>query len=686
MRMRPGTGGWIRWSQLALVALVLVGSVALLSSEQSPYNPSQKAFYADEAVVAFVRPGLTIKVTGHEIATDGTVKARFKLTDPKGLGLDRDGITTPGNVSVSFILARIPAGEQQYVSYTTRSATSPITGVTAIQASADSGGTFAQVGDGEYTYTFKTKLPANYDRTTTHSIGAYGSRNLSEFDLGTNYDDDVYNFIPNGAAVTKVRDVVANATCNGCHVQLAFHGGTRRTVELCNLCHTPQTIDPDTGEKQDMRVLIHRIHMGANLPSVKAGKPFVVIGNRQSVNDYSGILYPPGPNTCDSCHTEGPTQAMQAFANPSREACGSCHDNVNFATGENHLNMPQISDNQCKNCHIPQGELDFDVSIKGAHQNPKTSSMLPGLKFEIVDVTNNKAGQKPVVRFKATDKTGKTVPMADIARVAIVLAGPTTDYVGASPRGYISEDAKAGGATLSGDVYTYNFNAAIPAGAKGSYTVGIEGRRTSKILEGTKQEMTVQYGADNKVLHFSVDDSPVVARRQVVTTEKCNSCHYNLVLHGDNRNKVEQCVLCHNPVETDASRRPAAQNPPESIDMAQMIHRIHAGLEQTRDYTIYGFGNTPNNYNHVGFPAPLNSCTVCHVDGTQTVPVKAVADKRDPRGYMDPVKPAAAACLGCHTSLDAASHALANTSTLGESCGTCHGSGKTADVAKVHAQ
>jgi hypothetical protein len=33
--------------------------------------------------------------------------------------------------------------------------------------------------------------------------------------------------------------------------------------------------------------MVHKIHAGPNLPSVKAGKPYVIIGNQQSVNDYS---------------------------------------------------------------------------------------------------------------------------------------------------------------------------------------------------------------------------------------------------------------------------------------------------------------------------------------------------------------------------------------------------------------
>ncbi|MBE7540800.1 MAG: OmcA/MtrC family decaheme c-type cytochrome [Bryobacteraceae bacterium] len=686
MRMRPAASRWIRWSPLGLVVLVLVGAVGLFSNETPPFNERDKAFYMDEAMVNFVRPGLVITVTGHEIAQDGTVKARFKLTDPRGLGLDRLGITTPGNISVSFILARIPTGKSQYEAYTVRTQTSPITGVSAVQASADSGGTFQQTGDGEYVYTFRTKLPAGYEANATHSIGAYGSRNLSEFDLGTNYADTVYNFVPNGSPVTVVRDLVADATCNGCHEQLAFHGGSRRTVANCNLCHTPQTVDPDTGESQDMKVLIHRIHAGSSLPSVQAGKPFIVIGNRQSVHDYSHIAYPADIRNCESCHKPGPKQADLWLTNPTRETCGSCHDNVNFATGEGHLNLPQISDNQCKNCHIPEGELEFDASIKGAHTIPTKSKMLPGINVQILSVENGKAGQRPVVRFKVTDNSGALIPVAQLNRLALVLAGPTTDYVSPGNTGYVAETVTAAAAQASGDHYVYQMATTIPANAKGSFSVGIESRRVNTILEGTQKQMSVQYGADNHVMHFSVDDSAVAPRRQIVTTEKCNVCHDNVAFHGANRNRVEQCILCHNPLTTDVARRPAAQAPAESINMALMIHRIHAGNQQTRDYTIYGFGNTPHNYNGIAFSAPLAACTMCHVGGSENVPVAAVADIVDPRGYMNPVKPATGACLGCHTSRDAAAHALANTSALGESCGVCHGDGKSAAVGKVHAR
>jgi hypothetical protein len=58
----------------------------------------------------------------------------------------------------------------------------------------------------------------------------------------------------------------------------------------------------------------------------------------------------------------------------------------------------------------------------------------------------------------------------------------------------------------------------------------------------------------------------------------------------------------------------------------------------------------------------------------------------DPKGYLNPVGPTAAACLGCHTSIDAASHALANTTKLGENCSSCHGPSGDFSVDRLHAR
>src|SRR6476646_3963922 len=131
----------------ALVAIT--GSVVLMSApKKTAFTPHDKAYYASDANVNFVRPGLTLKIVSASVAQDGTSSVDYKVSDPKGLPLDPAGITTPGAVSVSFRCAYIPKGQTQFVSYATRTQTSPITKATALQAGADSGGTTKQVADG----------------------------------------------------------------------------------------------------------------------------------------------------------------------------------------------------------------------------------------------------------------------------------------------------------------------------------------------------------------------------------------------------------------------------------------------------------------------------------------------------------------------------------------------------------
>jgi OmcA/MtrC family decaheme c-type cytochrome len=672
-----------------LVAMLMAGSVALLSSTRSPFSSREKASFANSAALNFVRPGVAIQITNVQYSTGNPLVVTYKLTDPKGALLDQTGVQTPGAISVRYILSYIPVGTPggQYIPITTTKNTSA-PGVTVTQPGTDSGGTLVTNADGTYVYTFKTVAPISIQSGSTITLGMTASRSLTDFDLGTDYANATYSFVLGGGTPT-VRDVVTTATCNKCHSQIAFHGGSRRTMEICVLCHTAGYVNPQTGNSIDMKVMFHKIHMGENLPSVKAGTPYQINGSHGN-NDYSDIAFPANPNTCQACHAADAKQATAFSTNPTAAACGSCHDNVNFATGVNHLGGPQFNDDQCANCHKPQGETDFDASVIGAHVNPDQSSLLPGIQGAILSVTNTSPGQKPVVAFQVKDKTGATIPLSAFSqknyRLALVLAGPASDYIGINAHGYISEDPSKT-SVLNGDTYTYTFSTAIPAGATGTYTIGMEGRRYDTVLAGTTKAQTIEYGMKNVVFNFSVDGSAVTPRRAVVSLAKCDGCHWNLQLHGENRNQIEQCVLCHNPIESDAVMRPAngSANPPESIDFALMIHRIHSGPSQTRDFTIYGYGGSKNNFNDVLYPGDLTNCEQCHLAGTYVMPIGATAMINDTRGFINPVHPTSGACLGCHATVDAASHALSNTTSLGEACSVCHGPNGDYSVAKVHA-
>jgi OmcA/MtrC family decaheme c-type cytochrome len=705
----------------ALALVAITGSVVLMSApKKTAFTPHDKAYYASEATVNFVRPGLTMKIVSANIAQDGTISVDYKITDPKGLPLDPAGITTPGAVSVSFLCAYIPKGQTQFFSYATRSQTSPITKVTAIQAGADSGGTTKQVGDGEFVYTFGTKAKGQagaWDPTSTHRVGIYGSRNLTEFDLGTNYDSDTMTWIPGGGTPKDNRDVIRTASCNKCHDQLSFHGGSRQGLDLCIMCHTPQTTDPDTGNTVDMKVFIHKLHMGSQLPSVIAGTPYQVIGFNQAVSDWSTVNLPSDPRRCVFCHEDskvtGATQSNNWLTNPSRAACGSCHDDVNFATGKNHVNLPQVSDNQCTQCHIPQGELEFDASIKGAHTVPTESATRPGIVASISKVDNGVAGKAPTVTFTVKDFAGNPVTMAQLTggsnRLALVLAGPSSDYGYTSfgsdvtTSGYVSESPAATAKCGNDGTCSYTFTHLIPAKATGTYAIGIEARRGITLLQGTAQEMTSEYGAVNKVLYFSVDGSAVTPRRQVVDVAKCNGCHSTLSLHGENRNQIEQCVLCHNPSENDSVVRVVATNPADktkpnqSINFAMMIHKIHTGEGLTaagQNYTIVGFGGSHNDFSDVRYPAMTPTggvadtakCYMCHVNNSEAVFPIGKNNVLDTQGRISPVGATTSACTACHLTLSALSHAVSQTDPkFGESCDVCHAAGTDFDVLKEHA-
>ena len=675
------------WARPLAAVSILVGcALVLTSATNAPFTVHQKAYYLDPVQVNFVRPGLVIKISSAEIATDGTIRTRFKLTDPQGLPLDRLGITTPGAISVSLIAATIPQGQTQYTAYTTRVVTSPITRVTATQPGTDTpAGAYQQVGEGEYTYTFSIRAPANFDRTATHSIGVYASRNLTEFDLGTQRSNDVYNFVPDGSPVTVTRDVVRTATCNArCHDPLALHGGSRQKVELCVLCHQPQNVDPDTGNSVNFPVLIHKIHRGADLPSVKAGKPYQIIGNNQSVHDYSEVEFPADVRNCEVCH-DSKSGAAQAdtWLKPNRNACGACHDDINFATGEKHGGdeLPQVSDNQCANCHTAQGELEFDASIKGAHTIERFSRELPGTKFEILEVADGSAGKRPTVTFSIKDKSGKPIPIAEIERLALVLAGPASDYAGV-----VSENPATATGTTDGR-YTWTFRNPIPADAKGTFSVGIEGYRSVKLMAGTRKERTARDAGVNQVTYFTVDGSRMTPRRTIVSIDKCNACHFSLSVHSDRRNRIEHCTQCHNANLTDATGRPAAQMPAEPLAFKTLIHRLHTGEDLGFPLITYGGSGSAHDFSKLAFPGDRRNCDKCHVNNSQQLPL---ADNLlpvvNPRGWLDPMGPTAAACLGCHASRAAAAHAYSMTTPIGEACAACHGVNAEFSVNRAHAR
>jgi OmcA/MtrC family decaheme c-type cytochrome len=421
-----------------------------------------------------------------------------------------------------------------------------------------------------------------------------------------------------------------------------------------------------------MKVIIHKIHMGSSLPSVKAGTPYR-IWHRGAWSDFSAVVFPQDVRNCTTCHAKPAAQADNWKTNPSAAACGSCHDDVNFATGANHLNLAQPDDNQCKNCHTPNYVSDFDASVPGAHLIPANSTALPGLVTKVIQVTGTTPGTAPTVTFSVTTKAGVPVDISKITSIRVVLSGPNTDYNTGPGAIRVSETPPATTPGTNG-VYIYPMTNKIPAGAVGSYTVSIEASNTVTLLPGTVISTTAVDAALPVEFYFTVDKSPVVARRQVVSTAKCDACHMNLgFVHGGTRAATQECVICHDPALTDGTSG-------DSVNLAWQIHSIHRGENLANPYVL---GTT--NYQEVRFPGDLRDCTACHLAGTylpENIGAKALV--ASPGGFTKTTPPISAACQGCHDDVATASHALANTTVLGESCDACHKAGEEFSVDRVH--
>ncbi|HEY0788315.1 MAG TPA: OmcA/MtrC family decaheme c-type cytochrome, partial [Thermoanaerobaculia bacterium] len=567
---------------------------------QADFVETDLEFYLGDDGIAYIRPGLQIKINSIDIPTDRKPVIDATITDNFGNPLDRSGKVTPGAVSISWVLSRWDPATREYVPNATRNVTSPATSptpnVTATQPTADPGGKWTDLEQGHATYKFGTALPENFDRTATYTLGAYSTRNLTDI-IGKNYyANPIRDFRADGATVTETWAKINQPTsCLNCHDALALHGGSRREVRLCVLCHTEGMSDPDTSNSIDFEVLVHKIHFGPNL-----SKGFKIIGFNQSVHDYAHTTFPQDIRNCKNCHegtvpAQMPAQAQNFNTHPTRDACGACHDDVNWATGENHPGGAQANDAACTTCHQPDGP-EFGASVRGAHTIPVKSSQLAGLKAEIVSVSDVAPGKSPTAVFKVTNGDGSAVDPTKLAGFSPLLGGPATSY-----RVFAYEDARAKASfdAATGNT-TYTFAKALPADAKGTWTVTADIYRTAALKRADgKADVSVRETAFNPIKYTAISGA-AEPRRTVVDVAKCNKCHDRLALHSGRRMTPQECVICHNPTNTDAARRPATEGAAESLSFQHLIHRIHSGEELQNDFTTWA--GSAHNFNEVLFP------------------------------------------------------------------------------------
>lgn len=218
----------------------------------------------------------------------------------------------------------------------------------------------------------------------------------------------------------------------------------------------------------------------------------------------------------------------------------------------------------------------------------------------------------------------------------------------------------------------------IPASASGSGVVAYAGRVSLQKDANTSYAIPV----NNVVSYFSLDDKPVVARRDVVATAKCEVCHDRFIKnhgHGGLRNTPEVCVICHNgnnPLSTTVKAGVATYA--ETAHFKRFIHMAHEELAQNNKIsaTLLGQGiNFPAQELNTAVYGQLKNCNMCHVNDSYqkdlgvsgTSVTYAVDLSKDSTSAQitdnDPwdnkvISPKASACSSCHTSASAKDHMI----------------------------
>ena len=378
-----------------------------------------------------------------------------------------------------------------------------------------------------------------------------------------------------------------------------------------------------------MKVMIHKIHRGKALPSVEVGGSYQIIGDNQSVHDYSTVVFPREIADCQTCH-DGPDGDLWK-TRPSKKNCTSCHDTTSFDGVIPPGMVPHSGGKQpdtaaCNACHPPVGKV---AGLTETHLIDAYDPAVPLVEVTLLSVANSTPGEQPTITFTVTvggaPRDLTTLPLT-LLRAAI--SGPNTDYAsywqttinGTGARGTLALIDAATGTHR----YTFPASAAIPLTATGSYTVSMEGywQPSSQPLSATLSPS----------LAFAVTDPVAVPRRVIADNDGCNACHRDMSGHGGARRGVQYCIVCHNANNPNDERAPHLEGETiaiPTVDFKVMIHKIHAGVHLTEPYFLGGFpaptkanpNGTQIDFGKVRFPGILSNCAKCHADGTWRLPV-----------------------------------------------------------------
>jgi OmcA/MtrC family decaheme c-type cytochrome len=547
-------------------------------------------------------------------------------------------------------------------------------------------------GDGTYTAVFGSDITSNsnapYDATAVTRIGvavtsiavpgvtATGPINPATGAVTTAFNAPnrtaaVYDFTPStGLMLTDpttgkqkfARDIVTTAACEQCHAKIALIGGhqaARPDVRICVMCHTAT----NTSGEGEMVTFIHRIHMGEELPVLPPAEsvlnPTKPLAVTKTLVTYGEQTYPQDIRNCVMCHKG--VDGANWNSKPSQKSCGSCHNDVNFATGVNHPGGVQTTDSSCTGCHAGAGITQNHLAVEAPDPNspelggtnthtyagylPAAGAVIPGaatITWDVKSAAVDAVTRHPSITFRFI-KNGAPVVFNTYA------AGSVTEmmngFVG-SPSAYFAFALPQDGVTAPADYnatasayiknvwngtittstlsaidgngyYTLTINNAIVPAAAKMFTGGIGYTYGSATTPLTEIDLAAYpYTAATNVggLLTVVPNAWKVGtgftgRRLIVSNDKCNACHAKLgiapTFHSGQRNDAQTCSFCHTVNKINSGW---------SVNEKDLVHAIHASGKRVNKFSWeVAAGDT---YWKVTYPGFLRDCEQCHLAGT----------------------------------------------------------------------
>jgi len=601
-----------------------------------------------------------VDVTGTNVVID------FRAVDENGVDFD-ELVASDGRFAIDRLEAGADGDPSQWVGIGNRS-TEQFTN-----------GTFESLAGGLYRYT------SDYDPTGRLATGdsirvaiQLSASDLPAENAWCDFDADLVSPNVCGLGTNLTRDIVQTADCNVCHgptngTRLSFHGGGRTDVEYCVTCHNPPG-------NTDMTLLIHKVHAGAALTDGFRG--------------YSDVVFTKDLDDCSVCHTGGGVDVDNWKTVPNQIACGSCHDDVNFATGLNHGSGGIQPDNQyCAGCHPSEGPVTgIQLPVATVHLGSERFAEAetyrgPGNGYAIERLVYEESADEIQVVY-SVGKNGSRMNLETAPEwtaggsLSLRLGWDTSDYEntgsGSTPAQPVRVDAlDIGGAITALGSNRYEALLTPPGSASNTVTVFIDGRPVADLSGDGSLDDRIPVASVLGNVNIEGGRATTIPRREIVDSNLCNVCHDSggagLSFHGTNRvGEMDVCSVCHNGNATDINQRPTdpTSTPDgkreEAIDFKRMIHQIHAGEDLEAGLVVYGFGGTPHEYDHVNFIGNLENCETCHFRESYTAESARAAtpptidtgdDIADPTDDLN-ISPTASVCASCHDDAVATTHML----------------------------